>query len=111
MEIREKLWQETWLSLEAALGLVTENKVKASQIMVHIDANPAKNNRGEFAFESGHHANTLASMVMGNGFKYVLKPDAWAASHGADHLVKNRHLTSSKRRSIRRRKRKRGKVA
>lgn len=101
ISLREKLFMETWYSLELGLDLVQFVPSGFEQITVHIDANPEKNVRGEFRWASGQFSQQLATMVMSNGFRYVLKPDAWAASHGADHLVNNKHLTSRQRRKRR----------
>lgn len=102
LALREKLFRETWLSLEWAMELVPTLIDPFKQIQVHIDANPEKNQFGEFKYESGAFVKQLAGMVMGQGFKYILKPDAWAASHVADQIVKNKHLPSPRR--VRRRR-------
>jgi predicted RNase H-related nuclease YkuK (DUF458 family) len=84
VSLREKLFQETWNSLEVALAL--ESVVpRRDQILVHVDANP--NSR----WASSRYYKQLAGMVEGNGFRYILKPDAWCASHAADHYVKSKH--------------------
>lgn len=81
--LQQKLFQETWYSLEVALALC--EVVPQENILVHIDANP--DNR----YASSRYYNQLAGMVKGNGFKYVLKPEAWCASHGADHFLKSKN--------------------
>lgn len=82
--LQQKLFQETWYSIEVALAL-SEVVPSRDQILVHVDANP--NPR----WASSKYHKQLAGMVEGNGFRYVLKPEAWCASHGADHFVKSKH--------------------
>ena len=83
----EKLSTETWFSLELAIemnecfDLAPERK----QIWVHVDANPDER------FDSSNYVKQLAGMVAGNGFPVLVKPNAWCASHVADHAVKNKH--------------------
>ena len=82
----EKLYGETERSLRVAVDLDTHfDGALRNNIMVHVDANPDKR------YASSNHVKTLAGMVVGYGFKHVLKPDAWAASHAADHIVKNKN--------------------
>jgi predicted RNase H-related nuclease YkuK (DUF458 family) len=54
------------------------------RLSVHIDANPEPRHR------SSEFVQELVGMVMGQGFKAIIKPDAYAASHAADWIV--RHL-------------------
>jgi hypothetical protein len=43
-------------------------------------------------------------MVVAHGFNAVLKPDAWCASHVADHCVKHKNETNRrKRRTLKKR--------
>lgn len=82
----EKLYGETWRSLQVAVKLDEGFKDKLKdRIIVHVDANP------DPIFKSSNYVKQLAGMVMGFGFKHILKPDAWAASHAADHVVKNKN--------------------
>ena len=53
-----------------------------SKLEVHVDANP------NTKFRSSKYVKELTSMVVSQGFEAVMKPDAWAAMHVADHLVK-----------------------
>jgi predicted RNase H-related nuclease YkuK (DUF458 family) len=82
--LRQKLWEETMRSLMVAMDL--EQHVPDRKIIVHVDAsmNPA--------FKSSKYCKELVGMVVGQGFEAKIKPDAWLASHGADHIVKNKHL-------------------
>ncbi len=82
----EKLYGETERSLRIATQLTEEYGDQiANRILVHVDANP------DTRYKSSKHVQALAGMVMGYGFKYILKPDAFAASHAADHIVKNKN--------------------
>ena len=97
--LRQKLALETWASIEVAMALAPLLPRGEKQISVHIDANP--NPR----YKSSDYVKELTGMVMGQGFNHILKPYAWAASHAADHVVKNRHLDAGTRRKIRNRAR------
>ena len=83
----EKLSLETWFSLELALRMNEEFDltVEQKQIWVHVDANP------DTRYDSSDYVKQLAGMVAGNGFPVLVKPNAWCASHVADHAVKNKH--------------------
>ena len=82
----EKLYGETERSLRIAVQLSDEfgDSVR-DRILVHVDANP------DPIYKSSNYVKQLAGMVMGYGFKHVLKPDAYVASHAADHIVKGRN--------------------
>ncbi len=84
------LWEKLYGETERSLRIATQLTEKfgydiANRILVHVDANP------DTKYASSKHADALAGMVMGYGFKYILKPDAFAASHAADHIVKNKN--------------------
>lgn len=53
-----------------------------SELVIHIDSNPSK------AHKSGNYTQALVGMVMAEGFKYRIKPEAWAAQSAADHFTK-----------------------
>lgn len=78
---RERLLKEAWLSVATALE-VQPMLSEETELEVHIDANP--NTR----FESSKYVKDMVSMVVSQGFAYKIKPDAWAAMHVADHVVK-----------------------
>lgn len=78
--LRERLLKEVWMSVDFALQI--SDLVEANDLTVHIDANP------NIKFESSRYVKELVSMVMSQGFKTLTKPDAWCASHAADHVVK-----------------------
>ncbi len=81
--LQHKLFTETLLSLEIAVALCEH--IEADQIQVHVDANT------NIKWKSGQYHQQLAGMVVGHGFKAILKPDAWCASHVADHAVNNKN--------------------
>lgn len=78
---RERLLKEAWLSVATALE-VQPLLAEESELEVHIDANP------NTKFESSKYVKDMVSMVVSQGFAYKIKPDAWAAMHVADHVVK-----------------------
>jgi len=92
----EKLSHETWYSLETAMALEGVVPFGKDQIEVHADANP------DSQYASNNFVRQIAGMIMGQGFRAVLKPNAWVSSHAADHLVKNKHLSGRERRAYRR---------
>lgn len=91
--LQHKLFTEVGLSLEIAQALCEH--IDADQIQVHVDANT------NLKWNSGKYHQQLAGMVVGSGFKAVLKPDAWCASHVADHAVNGKNDSSSARRKER----------
>ena len=78
--LRERLLREVWKSVE--LGLQFSPIVKGD-LAVHIDANPV------VAHKSSQYVQELVGLVVGQGFKALIKPDSWAASHAADHVVRS----------------------
>ena len=81
--LRERLMREVWMSVSVAIA-INEFVPDICDMSVHIDANP------NVRFKSSSYVKELTSMVVGNGFKALLKPEAWAASHVADHTVKKK---------------------
>lgn len=80
--LRERLTNEVWRSIEISLEL-SKILPKNAEIVVHIDANKSQKHK------SGDFHQELASMVSGQGFKFKLKPDAWAAQSVADKFSKS----------------------
>lgn len=81
--LRERLMKEVWMSVNVGLEL-NSHIPETVGLTVHVDANP------NLKFRSSDHVKELAAMVVSQGFKTLLKPDSWAASHLADHVVKNK---------------------
>jgi hypothetical protein len=79
--LRERLQKEVWRSVTIALALAPH---VGERMSVHIDASPEPKNK------SNDYLQSLVGMVMGQGFRAVIKPDSYAASHAADWIV--RHL-------------------
>lgn len=85
-ELRERLWREVWRSAELAMELSspTGDQPEIRVDEVHIDVNR------EPRYKSSQYVEELVGLVMGQGFKAVVKPEAFAASHIADHVVKHK---------------------
>jgi hypothetical protein len=52
---------------------------------------------------SSKYVEELAGLAMGQGFKTLVKPESWAASHAADHVVRTRGKLPSSHAKTRRR--------
>lgn len=91
-ELRERLWKETWRSTELAMELTETpdigNRLPIDVHAIHIDANVDPKHK------SSKYVEELVGLVVGQGFKAVVKPEAWAASHAADHAVKHKNERS-----------------
>jgi len=87
--LRERLMREVWMSVNVGLEL-NAHIPETVGLTVHVDANP------NLKFRSSDYVKELASMVVSQGFKTLLKPNAWCASHAADHVVKNKVIGSSR---------------
>jgi len=77
--LRERLLREVWRSVELALSITN---VVPGELTVHIDANPVVTHR------SSAYVQELVGLVVGQGFRARIKPESWAASHAADHVVR-----------------------
>lgn len=80
--LRERLMKEVWYSVDTGMEVVTLIP-DSVDITIHIDANP------NVRYKSSNYIKELTSLVVSQGFKSVLKPDSFIASHAADHVVKN----------------------
>lgn len=101
-ELRERLWKEVWRSTELAMELTStpdigEHAVPIHVTAVHIDANVDPKHK------SSKYVEELVGLAMGQGFNAIAKPEAWAASHAADHAVKGKHERSKPHATQRRR--------
>ncbi len=81
--LRERLLKEVWMSVQLAIE-ISPFVNEASELEVHVDANT------NTKFKSSAYVKELTSMVVSQGFNCKLKPDAWAAMHVADHVVKHK---------------------
>ena len=77
--LRERLFREVWQSVQVAMEL---SPVAGGPVTIHIDANT------DARHMSARYVEELAGLVMGQGFKALVKPESWAASHAADHVVR-----------------------
>ena len=41
------------------------------------------------AHKSSAYVQELVGLVVGQGFKALIKPESWAATHAADHVVRS----------------------
>lgn len=79
--LRQRLLREVWLSVDLGLRIAPELPREA-ELQIHIDANPVPKHR------SSRYVQELVGMAVSQGFRAVIKPDAWAATHTADRLVR-----------------------
>jgi len=77
--LRERLLKEVWKSVDLGLQFTS---IVTGDLTVHIDANPV------VAHKSSAYVQELVGLVVGQGFKALIKPESWAASHAADHVVR-----------------------
>lgn len=79
--LRERLLREVWLSV--SLGLELSRVVPSGiEMQIHIDANPVPKHR------SSRYVQELVGMAVSQGFRAVIKPESWAATHTADRVVR-----------------------
>lgn len=78
--LRERLLKEVWKSVDLGLHFAS---IVSGDLTVHIDANPV------VAHKSSAYVQELVGLVVGQGFKALIKPESWAASHAADHVVRS----------------------
>ena len=75
--LRQRLVMEAMRSLEVAWWLT--KRIPASNIVgIHLDVNQS------LKFKSGKYKDELVGLIVSQGFKALVKPDAWAASCVAD---------------------------
>jgi len=79
--LRERLLKEVWRSVDLGLQF---SPIVNGELSVHIDANPVVTHK------SSAYVQELVGLVVGQGFKALIKPESWAASHAADHVVRTR---------------------
>jgi hypothetical protein len=79
--LRERLMKEVWRSVELGMQLapVLPDHV---ELNIHVDANPDER------YMSSKYVQELVGLVVGQGFRALIKPDSWAATHAADHIVR-----------------------
>ena len=79
--LRERLLMEVSTSVQLGLEL-SQIIPDGNEMTIHVDANP------DLKFKSSQYVQELVGYVVGQGFHALAKPDAWCASHAADHVVK-----------------------
>ena len=79
--LKDRLMKEVWRSLETSLAL-SPLLPKNVEVIIHIDVN------GSTKFKSGKYHQELISMVTGQGYKIMIKPEAFAAQNVADRFSK-----------------------
>jgi predicted RNase H-related nuclease YkuK (DUF458 family) len=75
--LRQRLMNEAWKSLSVSF-LLQKILPANAEIVIDLDINKSKK------FKSGQYYQELAGMIVGQGFKCRVKPDAWAAQTVAD---------------------------
>ena len=84
--LRDKLIKEALMSIQTAWALAPilpeHTKIAALHADVNTDIKKGKSAKWEAE---------ICGMITGNGFQVITKPDAWAAQHVAEHLVKGRN--------------------
>jgi uncharacterized protein len=77
--LRKRLNDEVWRSVGVAMEMP-----EIADLTVHIDANTEQKHM------SSRYLQELVGLVVGQGFKALWKPDSWASTHVADHIVRHR---------------------
>jgi predicted RNase H-related nuclease YkuK (DUF458 family) len=77
--LRERLLKEVWESVDLGLQF---SPIVTGELTVHIDANPVVSHK------SSQYVHELVGLVVGQGFKALIKPESWAATHTADHVAR-----------------------
>ena len=80
ISLRQRLLKEVWASVEIAMQISPEIR---GDMTVHVDASPEEKNM------SNRYVEELVGLIVGQGFKALIKPESWAASHVSDHIVRS----------------------
>jgi predicted RNase H-related nuclease YkuK (DUF458 family) len=79
--IKQRLLNEVMYAIEATYAVVDD--VESRHLELHIDINPSPRHKSNVALKEA------LGWVKGSlGIDAVIKPNAWAATHAADHLVR-----------------------
>ena len=95
--LQQRLQREAWKSLEVSFELQQLLPANA-EIIIDLDVNKSRK------YKSGNHMEELVGMIVGQGFKCRVKPDAWAAQSVADKFARAEIVGRAKRRGKRHRK-------
>lgn len=79
--LRERLTAEVWKSVTLGMELFEKTP---GDIHIHIDANVDPKHK------SSQYVQELTGLAVSQGFTTYIKPEAWAASHAADWLVRHK---------------------
>lgn len=79
--LKQRLLTEVTYAIEAASEVIEE--VGDRHLEIHIDVNPSPKHKSSIAVKEA-----LGYVKGSLGIDAVIKPDSWAASHAADHLVR-----------------------
>lgn len=85
--LRERLLREVWKSVELGMTL---GSLVPGELNIHVDANPEEKHM------SSKYVQELVGLVVGQGFKALIKPDSWAATHAADHVVRSLNVRAAR---------------
>jgi len=81
--LRDKLIKEVYMSVQTAHELAPILPQSCKIAALHADVNPDIE-KGK----SAKYVNEIVGYVKGNGFPVMTKPEAWASSHVAEHVLK-----------------------
>jgi len=97
--LHQRLQKEAWRSLSVAFDLSSLLPFNA-EIVIDLDVNQSREHK------SGNYVEELVGMIVGQGFKCRVKPDAWAAQSVADKFARVEIIGRAKDKRKRARKRK-----
>jgi predicted RNase H-related nuclease YkuK (DUF458 family) len=78
--VNERMVYEVGKSIEVAYEIAPLLDLYGIKLEIHADINPSPN------FESNKALQTAVGYILGMGYSFKIKPDAYAASTGADNL-------------------------
>ena len=84
-EIKVRLMREVSLAVEAAS--LIEPHLNGRSLEIHLDINP------DPKYKSHVVVKETLGWVQGQGWDAKVKPDGWAASHAADHVVREKRMS------------------
>jgi predicted RNase H-related nuclease YkuK (DUF458 family) len=79
--LKQRLLTEVMYAIEAASEVIEE--VGNRHLEIHIDVNPSPRHKSSIAVKEA-----LGYVKGSLGLDAVIKPESWAATHAADHLVR-----------------------
>ncbi len=81
--LRDKLIKEAYMSIQTAheLAPILPDSCKIAALHADVNPDPEKG-------KSAKYEREIVGYIKGNGFPVMTKPDGWAASHVAEHILK-----------------------